>query len=106
MSDGFFPNYDSENEKIDNEFEQSSDFPFSVDKSDDWSLEESSDSSNDNSVNKKNEEEFQEIMENASRKYDNYWDRDNIVVKIILYVSFGIAGVGSLFYIFWWIFSN
>ena len=45
-------------------------------------------------------------MENASKKYDIYWDRDNAVIKIILYVLFGISAIGSLFYVFWWIFSN
>lgn len=106
MSDGFFPNYTDENKEIDNDIEQEDNIPFKTDDSNEWSLNNEEDVSMDNSVNQKNEEEFQEIMENASKKYDTYWDRDNAVIKIILYVLFGISIIGSLFYVFWWIFSN
>ena len=95
MSDGFFPNFTDENKEIDKS-----------DNSNEWILDDSEESSVENSVNKKNEEEFQEIMENASKKYDNYWDRDNMIIKTILYILFGISIIGSLFYVFWWIFSN
>ena len=106
MSDGFFPSYTDENKEIDNDIEQEDNIPFKTNDSNEWSLNNEEDVSMDNSVNQKNEEEFQEIMENASKKYDIYWDRDNAVIKIILYVLFGISAIGSLFYVFWWIFSN
>jgi hypothetical protein len=106
MSDGFFPNFTDENKEIDNNIEKEDELPFKSDNSNEWILDDSEESSVENSVNKKNEEEFQEIMENASKKYDNYWDRDNMIIKTILYILFGISIIGSLFYVFWWIFSN
>lgn len=107
MSDGFFPDYIDEKENNENnDIEQDDSIPFSNDDFEEWSVDELEEAAKGNIVNQKNEEEFQEVMENASKKYDTYWDRDNIVIKIILYVLFGFSGISVVFYIFWWIFSN
>lgn len=108
MGDGFFPDYredDYENTEENNE----NDVLVSSgngDTSFEWSEQELEEVSKENSANQKNEEEFQEVMSNASRKLDSYWDRDNVVVKIIMYCLFGFAGLGVLYYLFLWFFTN
>ena len=46
-------------------------------------------------VNKKNREEFEGLMENSKTKYDMYYDKNNVMVKIILFLLllFIICGV-------------
>lgn len=71
-----------------------------------WTKKESDDISKENVVNQKNEEEFQEIMSNASKKYNTYWDRDDLVIKIIMIGLFGFAAIGVAFYLFLWFFAD
>lgn len=59
----------------------------------------------DNVVNRKNKEEFQNIMDNASRNLDGYWDKNNIFIKLITYIIWTFAILGVLYYLVLW-FSN
>lgn len=54
-------------------------------------------------VNKRNQETFSELMDNASYKNDTYWDANNPVVKILLGVLFIIIVAGLLYYVIGWI---
>lgn len=54
-------------------------------------------------VNKRNEDTFKELMDNASYKTDRYWDKNNPVVKIVLLVLFIVIVLGLLYYIIGWI---
>ena len=51
--------------------------------------------------NKKNREEYEQLMEESSTKLDGYYDKNNWVVRIILLILFIIIVVGS-----YWIISN
>lgn len=53
-------------------------------------------------VNKRNKDTFNNLMDNASYKTDDYWDLNNPVVKIILLVLFIIIVCGLLYYIIGW----
>lgn len=50
--------------------------------------------------NRKNREEYEELVEKSSSDLSGYWDKNNIVVKSIL-TLLGIAiGVGFFYYFF------
>lgn len=56
------------------------------------------DDKNDNGLefNKKNREDFEDLMEKSSVNKDNYWDKNNPVVRFLL-IGIGLvilAGVG------------
>lgn len=53
-------------------------------------------------VNKSNKEKFKSIMDNASSKYDSYWDSNNPIIRFILIVLLVIIAVGLLYYIVGW----
>lgn len=53
-------------------------------------------------VNKSNKEKFKNIMDNASTKYDSYWDSNNPIIRFILIILFVIIVVGLLYYIVGW----
>lgn len=53
-------------------------------------------------VNKCNKEKFKSIMDNASTKYDSYWDSNNPVIRFVLIVLLVIIAVGLLYYIVGW----
>jgi len=55
-----------------------------------------------NSVNERNSQEFQNLMEHSQRKYDSYWDINSPIIRIILVVLFLIAAVGAAYYIILW----
>lgn len=50
-------------------------------------------------VNKSNQEKFKNIMDNASTKYDSYWDINNPVIKVVLIALGVIIAVGLIYYI-------
>lgn len=50
-------------------------------------------------VNKKNSEELDKIMTNASKKYDDYFDKKNPIVKAILIALGVIIVLGGVYYI-------
>lgn len=53
-------------------------------------------------VNKSNKEKFKNIMDNASTKYDSYWDANNPIIRFVLVVLLVIIAVGLLYYIIGW----
>ena len=54
-------------------------------------------------VNRKNELEFNEIIENSRPDLDHYWDINDPFVRLILGILFGIGAIGSIYYITMWI---
>lgn len=56
----------------------------------------------DGSVNEKNNQEYEKLMQNSKKNYDNYWDINNPLVRIILIILFIIAFFGSLYYFIMW----
>lgn len=53
-------------------------------------------------VNKSNKEKFKNIMDNASTKYDSYWDSNNPIIRFVLIVLLVIIAVGLLYYVVGW----
>ena len=51
-------------------------------------------------VNKKNREEFEELMKESSTKKDMYWDSNNPAVRIVLLVIGTIILVGVGYFVF------
>lgn len=46
-------------------------------------------------VNKKNREDYEKLMKESSTNLDGYWDRNNIFVRLILFVLGVIIIVGG-----------
>ncbi|MBE6157897.1 MAG: hypothetical protein E7160_03795 [Firmicutes bacterium] len=57
------------------------------------------DLSNDIDVNRQNEDLYNNLIENSRRKTDDYWDRNNPVVKGLLIVLLIIGVVGFIYYV-------
>lgn len=57
-------------------------------------------------TNKKNSEEFDRVMDNASKKYDSYLDRNNIFVRLALFCLFAFIVLGCLYYAILWFTNN
>ena len=55
-----------------------------------------------NSVNQKNSQEFQNLMEHSKKTYDDYWDINNPVIRIILIILFIIIVLGAGYYFVMW----
>lgn len=53
-------------------------------------------------VNKKNSEEFEKLMDNASTNLDSYWDKNNPILKIFLLILLVIIVLGAIYYITAW----
>lgn len=70
-----------------------------------WSIEEIEKASKENITNQKNEEEFHNVMDGASRNLDGYWDKNNLLIRLITYFLFVFAILGVLYYLVIW-FSN
>ena len=49
--------------------------------------------------NKNKREDYEQLMRESSTKADGYWDRNNPIVKIILFVLFIIIVIGAVYYI-------
>ena len=54
---------------------------------------------NDVDVNRENEEFYNSLMEESKRKSDDYWDRNNPIVKGILIVLLIVGIVGFIYYL-------
>ena len=53
-------------------------------------------------VNNKNEKEFSNLMEHARKNYDNYWDKNNVFLRIfMLLLGLFIIG-GTIYFIVLW----
>lgn len=46
--------------------------------------------------NRKNREDYEQLMDESSTKLDGYWDKNNIFVRLLLFVLFVIIVVGSV----------
>lgn len=55
-----------------------------------------------NSVNQKNSQEFQNLMDHSKKTYDDYWDINNPVIRIILIILFIIIVLGAGYYFIMW----
>lgn len=51
-------------------------------------------------VNKKNREDYEQLMKDSSTNLDGFWDSNNLFVKIFLLVLLVIIVGGSLFVFF------
>ena len=51
-------------------------------------------------VNKKNREDFENLMQESSTKKDMYWDSNNPAVRIVLLIVGAIILVGSAYIIY------
>lgn len=49
--------------------------------------------------NKNKREDYEQLMRESSTKTDSYWDKNNPIVKIILFVLFIIIVIGAVYYI-------
>lgn len=45
-------------------------------------------------------------MDNASKKYDSYLDRNNIFVRLVLFCLFAFIVLGCLYYAILWFTNN
>ena len=72
---------------------------------DSWSSSEMN-NFNELETNKKNFEEFNQVMDNASKKYDSYLDRNNVFVKIVLFCILAFVILGCLYYAILWFGNN
>ena len=57
------------------------------------------DSDNDVDVNRKNQEEYRDLINKSTTDRSNFYDKDNVVVKLILLVLFIFIAVMAFFYI-------
>ena len=55
-----------------------------------------------NSVNQKNSQEFQNLMDHSKKTYDDYWDINNPIIRIILIILFIIIVLGAGYYFVMW----
>ena len=46
--------------------------------------------------NKRNREDYEQLMEESSTKLDGYWDKNNVFVKIFLFILLIIIVVGTV----------
>lgn len=49
--------------------------------------------------NKKNREDYEQLMKDSSTNLDGYWDSKNIFVRILLLILLVIIVIGSIYYI-------
>ena len=54
---------------------------------------------NDIDVNRENEEFYNSLMEESRRKTDDYWDRNNPIIKILLTILLIVGVVGFIYYL-------
>lgn len=88
---------------FDENFYKELDKSYSGSSGDTFNDEESYQESNlDLGVNKGNKEKFNDIMDNASTKNDVYWDSNNFVVRILLFVLGIIIFLALLYYAIGW----
>lgn len=50
-------------------------------------------------INKKNREEYENLMEESKTNLDSYYDKNNVVVKLILVLLFVFILCGFIYYI-------
>lgn len=50
-------------------------------------------------INKKNREDYENLMSESSTKLDGYWDSNNIFVKLLLFGLAAIIVIGVIYYV-------
>ncbi|MDO4996023.1 MAG: hypothetical protein Q4E69_02480 [Bacilli bacterium] len=50
-------------------------------------------------VNRKNREEYEDLMEKSKTNLDTYYDKNNVVVKLILFLLFVFIACGLVYYL-------
>lgn len=53
-------------------------------------------------VNKRNKETFDNLMDNAKQKNEDYWDLNNPIVKWLLMGMFIVIVIGVIYYVISW----
>lgn len=53
-------------------------------------------------TNQKNSQEFERVMQNATQKYDGYWDKNSPILRIILIILLVIIVVGVIYFTVSW----
>ena len=95
FNEDFYKDLDKNFEDVDDSVDE-----FDFDNEDEVRLDSTHYAENMNlEVNKSNKEKFKNIMDNASTKYDSYWDSNNPVIRFILIVLLVIIGLGLIYYI-------
>lgn len=56
-------------------------------------------SNNELEINKKNREQYEELMKNSETKYDSYYDKNNVFVKLILFLLLVFIIIGVAYYV-------
>ena len=59
-------------------------------------MEENNENKEELEFNRRNRENYEQLMEESSTKLDGYWDKDNWFVKILLFGLLAIIVIGSL----------
>ena len=59
-------------------------------------LDDGSNQKDEVEFNRKNREDYEQLMEDSATKLDGYWDKNNWFVKILLLGLFGIIVLGSI----------
>ena len=54
---------------------------------------------NDVDVNSENENLYNDLMEESRRKNDDYWDRNNPVIKLLLTILLVVGVIGFIYYL-------
>lgn len=62
-------------------------------------MDSKNDNTNELDVNRKNREDYENLMKNASTQLDGYWDRNNSFVKLFLCILGLIIILGVLYYV-------
>ena len=50
-------------------------------------------------INRRNREDYEQLMKDSSTNLDGYWDSKNIFVRILLLILLVIIVIGSIYYI-------
>ena len=58
--------------------------------------EQNSEQKEELAFNRKNREDYEQLMDESSTKLDGYWDKNNWFVKILLFVLFAIIVIGCI----------
>lgn len=56
-------------------------------------------SNNELEINKKNREQYEELMKNSETKYDSYYDKNNVFVKLVLFLLLVFIIIGVTYYV-------
>lgn len=58
---------------------------------------------NNDSVNSRNQQEFEKIMDNATIRKSGFYSKNNILVRLITFLLWTFAILGCLYYFMLWL---